>query len=200
MKRFFYFLMALMIFTSCLKDEQIAEEETRPAKTDKRTGQEELVWFDSTGIFAVWPELPSNDTLKKEVVNLRHYDSINKKTWWLSPSISPFQVECWQYNLKFYRNGEVDREVTAFTKYKGIEHTQIIQPHEGWDSDVMYYTITRSNTWTLRWVEECLKFKPVYLYTKRILRTSGPPQITQEYIVTTSCTRHTLAYPLKFKK
>lgn len=189
-----------MAMVSCLKDEPLPEDEARPAKTQTRTGQEELVWFDSTGVFEVWPELPSNDTLKREIVNLRHYDSIHKKTHWLSPSISPLGVVCWEYNLKFYRNGEVEREAIAYTKYKGIEYTQIIGPNEGWDSDVLYYTITRSNTWALRWEEECLKFKPAYLYTKRTFRTSGPPQITQEYISTASCTRNTIKYPLKFKK
>src|SRR5690606_15456262 len=196
-----WLLIAGLIFLcmfSCQKDEPDQIDETpTPTKIELRTGQQELVWFDSTGVFAYYPE---TDSATMEVVNLRNYDSIKHKTHWLSPSISPLQTECWEYNLRFYRDGQVAKEGLAFTKYKGIEYTRVMQPHEGWDSDVLYYTLTKTNTWNLYWVEECLKFKPAYLYIKRTFRNSGPPEVTQEYIITTSCTRHTVRYPLKFKR
>jgi hypothetical protein len=199
MKQFTLIIIFSLLAISCQKDEpatDIVQPEKEYVPVELRNGQDENVFFDGSGVFA--SATASGDSIQT-VINLAEYDSIQYRTTWTSPAINVQGVECWRYNMKFWRNGQVSYERTAFAKYRGITYSQIIGQNEGWNENVLFFHAVKTPDWAVHFDHECMKFKIVYMYQRRIFYTFGNPAVVNEFIKSNSCTRNTVQYPRKFK-
>lgn len=197
MKPLFIIAFLLLAF-SCQKEESldiIPQQDNEYVPVELRNGQDESVFFDGSGVFA---SATANGDSVQSVVNLAEYDSIKYITSWTSPSITVQGVECWKYNITFYRNGEIAYERVAFAKYRGLTYTQIIGQNEGWNENVLYFHAVKIPQFTVIFEHECLKFKLAYKYQRRIFYTTGNPVVLTEFIKSNHCTRNNVQYPRKF--
>lgn len=202
MKKFFevvFLACCLVLLFSCEKDESNTSEikDTKEiVQVEVRNGQDQEVFFDGSGVFA---SATANGDSIQTVMNLAEYDSISYITTWTSPSITVQGVECWRYNITMYRNGQISYERTAFAKYRGIAYSQVIGQNEGWNENVLYFHAVKMPDWAIHFDHECMKFKIVYMYKRRVFYTTGSPLVINEFIKSNSCTRNTVQYMRKFK-
>ncbi|MBK8853092.1 MAG: hypothetical protein IPN10_03060 [Saprospiraceae bacterium] len=189
-------LLALIIIYfifSCQKDEEVKE----PVKvaTENRTGQNELVFFSRSGLFASSDE---TDTIQT-VINLKYIDSITYNTNWQSPSITIYGVECWEYKCTFYRGGNVVFQQTAFTKFAGIKYKHIISQNEGFVSDIFRFDLIRHSDMVTEFNRQCLKIKRGFLYTIYDYYINGDTAQNREYMFSQNCANDRIIYPRIFK-
>lgn len=199
MKNVTLILFFSLLAFSCQKDEPVSDiipPEKEYVPVELRNGQDESVFFDGSGVFA---SATANGDSVQSVVNLSQYDSIQYRTTWSSPSITVQGVECWKYNITFFREGQIAYERTAFAKYRGIAYSQVIGQNEGWNENVLYFHAVKRPELAVHFDHECMKFKIVYMYQRRIFYTIGNPVVVDEYIKSNHCTRNTVQYPRKFK-
>lgn len=188
--------LVTLFVLSCQKDQPFQDEQL-PKPVELRTGQNELVFFDRSGVFA---STDINDSIQG-VVNLRHIDSIHYEGSYTAPFITYLNRPWMKYDITFYSGGNVVKTDYRFAPFRGIAYTQIIGSVEGWDSNVLFIDTKRiSGSEQVYFEDECLKNKYSYQYIYREMYVDGTASATFPRLKSGVCNRNNVVYPRTLKQ
>lgn len=188
-------LTIVMMFKSCNKDEQEEKKgETHFLPTEPRTGQHVPVYADSTAVLFNTNPADSTET----IFDLSNIDSIK----YVSPP--PYRdigfngTYCWEYITTIYSGGDIKRFI-AYSKYRGVTHTQVPGSNEGMGTDFFFKEVTRTNQTVTDFDYGCTRNKLKHNYQVKT-RRNGQTVETNEVISSTNCNTNILQFKKIFKR
>jgi hypothetical protein len=193
--------ICIYFLASCVKDEYDVLNSNNDIKKEfelleNRTGQDTVVFFDGSGV--VGSAADPNHQIQR-IINLYNVDSIIYKGGWNNPFIGVQGTDCMIYDISFYENGIIKKQITAAAKWRGIKYKQIIGQLEGWQSDVFDITLLRQNVTENYFDIECLANKLQYRYFNRTQKTDGTFEYSDTFIKSNVCQRNNVVWQRKFK-